>query len=209
MRGFISILIVKQFARARSANAMKIRFLLLAVSFLFLSTISGQYVKSGVMKKFLGAPELYVVRTQEDMEFINSHGDTISLISLANKYWPQKTIIDISAIEYDALENVDDLFHITISIVNVEGEDGGRSYSEHFHRLKIQRGETGYKFAKIVYFFLINFPDIQNNFLAERLEYGVMNLRDKIYNFKDKSKTEGRSYKIDGLKEILARNNIV
>lgn len=136
---------------------------------------------------------------------ITSNGDSISLLSLVTKYWPNKKVIYIDENQYNMRDDVSKLFHISIYQYDISYSNPGMGVyiSDFWYGVIVQRGKTGRHTSKALYGIILNYPEIENNILAERLEYSVKSLQDVLYHFKDGDQGRG-SYKTEYIREILS-----
>lgn len=168
--------------------------------------VNGQIIKVNLCEEFLEAKELYVFDNKANTStFTTSGGEQKTFLKLVEENWSDKKIILVDSDVYDKKKIVKSLFHISISTfevskngAQVSGIDG----------IILQKGKSGRDPKKTLYWMNINYKEISEGVLSERLNYAVKNMKMMLDNYEDKSFRNGYVYKKEGFEDLLKTNTL-
>lgn len=165
-----------------------------------------------INKEFSQAKELYVLDYKSNTTlFTSSQNENISLAKLSEKYFPNKKIIIISKEEYNKLPNVSSNFFITICSIEISNSYGFQMSTRDFIGIAKGKIRKSISFTDTKYFcyLFLNFTEISNNQLAERLEYAISGLSYMLDEaLQNKNYNRNYHYRRNGLKDFLQKNTL-
>lgn len=160
-------------------------------------------------EEFFNVDELFLLDNEDNtLELTTSNGDKFTFEQLVRKTWPEKKIIKITREKYNLLDNIEERFYITIATrrIDVYLISNNRMTMGNIRRVEIERGKT--EGLGVLFYIAINWKDIKEGILSERLIYSVQNLKLMLDNYKDNSVRNRGFYRLGDYKKYLTSNTL-
>lgn len=191
-----------------SFNNAILKFVLFATfsfSGILSHALKAQVIYGERCKRFLNAEELYVLdEDYNNVELTTSDGRKFTFYEIVKETWSNKKVIKIDFESYVKLKNAGDKFYI--SIENWPTRHGDFKTGD-IYVIRIEAGRLKFT-ARLLYRMAINFEEMQEGILSERLIYGVQNIKSMLENYQDGSYRHKGVYKFKEYKQYFKENTL-